>query len=397
MGTIRMFLKQHIWVLYFAFVITLPLKASINNTAIIALAITWIVAFSVRDAYGSIRRSWIYGALLINFLILFLSLLYSGDVKNGFSDITRKLPLLAIPWLFLFITEDQKRNLLRLYVITWFIVTIYSLITTFLKIGIQFDHLAYFSWKLPETLGIASNYYALFIGAGVLVVLDDVSKKYIFPDRSYHIGLCLYLILFLAMLGSRNVFFVVFAAVSFKIIYDVFKKSRGWALVTIAGCVLSFLLVFIKFPYLKSKTLSIYELGIEKEPRYMEFVSGISVIREFPLFGVGIGDVDHHLNRYYQLYHFTEGLEKKYNVHNEYLYHGMAAGIPGLLSFLVFTILCIRASWLSGKFLPRAFCALFFLASLTEVILFRNKGIAFFAFFLSLLFITRTDEKSPAH
>ena len=394
---VKTFLQRYYHVLYYAFVISLPLKPSINNGVVITAVAIWILAFHKKQIILQLTKSPIYLAITTNFIVLALSLIYTSDMDAGISAVTRKIPLLIVPIIMMEVKVSERHNIVRLYIITWLLACLFSVVSTVIVYGSFFEDFAYYCWRLPDTLGVSANYYALFVGMAFLLIINDTSKKEIFPSIWHHVvtGICF--ILFLALLASRNVFFSIIVITAIKISYDLRKNVSPWlALSIVVIGVVSIWTIFQLFPYLSERTTSVYTLGLKNEPRYLEIKSGIETFLEEPILGVGIGDTDDYLQKYYHRYNFLEGIEKKYNVHNEYVYNAMSAGIAGLLSFLALTIFSVIFAWRSGDFLPRAFCAFFFIACFTEVVLFRNKGIAFFSFFVTFCLINYHHEKDSS-
>jgi O-antigen ligase len=130
------------------------------------------------------------------------------------------------------------------------------------------------------------------------------------------------------------------------------------------------------------------------DPRFFEFKAGAQVVSKNFLIGVGVGDIQNHLDEAYQKSGFQQGVDEKLNVHNEFLHDTMAVGVVG---FLLVTSAAIASFWNAFRaknFLQFGFAVLFFLCCMSEVMLNRQKGITFFAFFICLLYIVPTDEKN---
>ncbi len=114
-------------------------------------------------------------------------------------------------------------------------------------------------------------------------------------------------------------------------------------------------------------------------------------IREAPLLGYGIGDVQQVLNEKYKAVSPVL-LEKQYNSHNQFLGIWLGTGIIGLSLFLIFLVYTLRAIWRSGEYLW--FSVLFFLALnlFTENLIDRQLGALTF-FFLFNLFLAARPRK----
>jgi O-antigen ligase len=151
--------------------------------------------------------------------------------------------------------------------------------------------------------------------------------------------------------------------------------------------------IFVSVPFLREKTLSIFE---RKDPRYFETKAGLEVYKQSPVFGLGITDFEPPLMKEYEKLGFQEGIDNSYNDHNEYLHLAIIAGLPALLCFILILVECFRQALRRHSYFGMAFNILFFASCLTEVVLNRHKGIIFFAFFATLIYIFPKHEKDPA-
>lgn len=128
--------------------------------------------------------------------------------------------------------------------------------------------------------------------------------------------------------------------------------------------------------------------------------ANLHLIKEKPLFGYGIGDVQIELNRYYSSKIKTSGtfktiLNKELNSHNNYAFLWLSGGILCVILFFLgfgyFFYLSIRnQNWLFFFFL-----IIIFVNMLTENILSRINGILFFSLFTGL-FLISSQQSQPS-
>lgn len=121
-------------------------------------------------------------------------------------------------------------------------------------------------------------------------------------------------------------------------------------------------------------------------------------IKQQPILGYGVGDVDAQLQSCYDSTFTNTDTYKvtSYNSHNQYLKIVLSAGFIGLILFLVSMLHLIKVSIEHRSVLYVCFVSFVFLNFCFENILSRHDGVLFFGFFSALFFFTNTqqDEKS---
>ena len=118
----------------------------------------------------------------------------------------------------------------------------------------------------------------------------------------------------------------------------------------------------------------------------MEFTrASFHIIKQYPWFGVGTGDVPQAFSQAYDEIHSPLKAEFRFRAHNQYLAIAVAFGLVGL-AFFVFVLLY---PWLSSKrnhtYLFMVFLCIMLLSMFPEDTLETQAGATLFAFFVSLL------------
>ena len=139
-------------------------------------------------------------------------------------------------------------------------------------------------------------------------------------------------------------------------------------------------------PYLKDR-ISQMARGVQYDPRYPVFKTCLEIIWDYPVFGVGIGDVQDVLKERYQENNFQEAFINNYNPHNDLLQIQVTTGIVGTIIYLFLIVQILKRAWTKRNIFMISFTVLYLITSLTESVLERNKGVIFFAFFISIVFI----------
>jgi O-antigen ligase len=131
------------------------------------------------------------------------------------------------------------------------------------------------------------------------------------------------------------------------------------------------------------------------EPRMVRWAVAWKLIRSKPLTGYGTGSEMPLLKDAY----YREKLYEPYlyglNTHNQFLRCWLTTGIAGLLIYLGLLGFCLVQAWKRKDLVWTCFLVLVTLVSCGENILDVQKGIFYFAFFLSFFFFTNTliDEQ----
>ncbi len=387
------------------FIITLPLPYRYGNFALIPIALYWLATGKFRDSWRLTKESLTIQLFTALFIIILLSILTSEKFDYRFSFIERYLCLLGFPIAFSSFRLSQRdvESLLFVFVGVCTVCAIYSLISTLIVYDLSLtdfaipENLSYFSWVLPETLNLKSNYYSLFVGFCLIIISEKLFRKSQRHHKILFILLFCFLFMFLALLSSRTSFFAVVIVFVFYLLTMFFQnKFRvGKSLVIVAGLV--FLVVAaLQVPFLHSKIIQVLEGGTKGDPRYILFQCGWRLFSENFLFGVGICDVKEIALRCYDTFNDGEAIENKYNFHNAFLQIAVSTGILGLVAFTALLANLFVQAIKAKRITHVGFIFLFTLGCITESLLTRNKGLIFFSTFASLLFILKPYEKNPS-
>jgi len=126
---------------------------------------------------------------------------------------------------------------------------------------------------------------------------------------------------------------------------------------------------------------------INIEPRTRSWYSSVNLIKEKPLFGIGLNSRDK-LAEEHRRQGFNVEADFRLNSHNQFLETQLAFGIPGtliLLWMLLTPLIKRRSSWNPDLIIP--FLIIVCVSMLFESILVRQWGIMFFVLFYCILLI----------
>jgi O-antigen ligase len=111
--------------------------------------------------------------------------------------------------------------------------------------------------------------------------------------------------------------------------------------------------------------------------------SAVVAIGEKPFFGEGTGGEQTALNRAYEAKGYSEGIERSYNAHNQYLTFMLRNGIVELLCFIALLVYCFNKGIRLNNYSFLIFVMTFALTNITESCLNVQRGTVFFYFFVA--------------
>lgn len=383
----------------------------VHSTLIIIIAAIAAFHFLIYGRkFWTIKKTIILLSLGSLCVLYVLSLLQANNFDTGSKMIVRTAPLLLLPFSFLSLKEnhwsERKLNIiLYIYVISVLIFQFYLHISFFEAI---YDT-KLSSWeirsKIETKTKVHGTYLSIWIGFAILVVL-----RFLFNMKKRKVVVFLgismmgYFFYWLQILGARMPFFATIIASVWLVLSLCRIANRTISIIYIllffAG-----LLIFWKPISNKIEELANYEeaIPVGKYENTNPFISNENIrsviyycafekIKQKPLLGYGVGNVDNQLQECYDSeFKHTDLFTRFYfNAHSQYLQLLLTTGTLGLLVFLASIVFWIRES--SYKlYLP--FLILALLCFVFENILSRHDGIMFFAVFNTILFFFRSESK----
>lgn len=334
-------------------------------------------------------------AFPLYFLIMLISLLYTGNLPDGVDLIVRSLSLLLFPIIFLFVKEDASSVrklfdfLLYGLVCSFFMnlsTVLYDVFTTVQVETISLWEQVTMSWRLFMNDQFSNVVSPSYVSLYILLVLSYYLKKEL--NTVWRLFCVLILFGYLFLLGNEAAYYTLFV-MGMLLIWKVKDKSKRYLLVCL------FLLgtiVFVKNPHFfhnRGRTydtgLNTQELPISEPDRWLTWKAAVMAIDEAPLLGYGIGDAkDVLVAKYKELgVEYQNHIKHRYNAHNQFLQTWLETGVIGIFILLfVFTWLAFYMRRSSNEF--AVFLALF-IALMFESMLVRFNGIVFFSIIVPLL------------
>ncbi len=381
--------------LIYLYAFLLPLPNNLKSGALILLALVWLGNLKTN---ASNLKYLVQNKVFLPFVFLYalylLSFFLSQNKKEAVDFIILLLSVPLLPILFYKkLTKEQVRKAILIFTFSILFVSLFAIYKTYTLYFHAFPltaanlrnlDWAYFSFSLPISIGFHAPYFSLYMGIGLVILLNEAVIQMRHRHVIFflvHILLSFYFFTFIALLSSRTALFATVVAVAVIAATYLLQKRRFFIIAVIfislaTGSYTAYRIV----PYLRDKMSS---LAGSSERMYM-WQAAIGVIKDNPVFGVGTGDNKEVLLAKYRLISFEEGIEAKYNVHNQYLDIAVSLGMPGLIAFVLCIAAILRYSLRERKLILLAFIVIFALCCVTESLMHRQAGVVLFSFFSAI-------------
>jgi O-antigen ligase len=350
------------------------------------------------------------------FLLLhLLSLLHSDNQTEALRKISLKLPLFLSPLLWIPLSKLQLKQLQYIFLVFLYFVYITGAVSViiYLKNKVYFDELILQAKPIPLFFGYGIyhiqfsllNAIAALVGLYQLVFYTKTLPKWSFYlTLSFTIGS----ILSLHILSARTGILSFYVGLMSVILYVLLKKGNRKIAVRYLLILLVLPVVSILFSdSLKNRIINTQEdlhTIVNKENpndksiamRVEAWKTGIFLIKQNPLWGVGLGDLEEEMQAAYLLNKTLLSDFNRKNPHNQFIETGVHMGLPGtLILFLLFVVLCyhLRRNPLSLGVLI-CWLSSFFFESMLE----RQVSVFAFSYFLFFFFWLETSmQNNLAH
>lgn len=385
-----------------AFLITLPLDRFYSQLVLAALMLHTIIHLPA----GKFRKiPWPLLILLSSFFLLnIIGMIGSPDTKEATRDMQRQLAILIFPFLLYFTTIDlqvYRHKLMQAFTLSCCVIVIYLIghaVFTIYQNNLPFHSIlsGYFiNHNFSEPIGIHATYLSMYLSLSLaFCFLRFLEHR---SGRVFVIAMILILTAGLIQLASRSVLIATcvycMAGLLFFIAQKKIKPAYGIVFVVLAAIIT---LGFTSIGTLENRLIlglkkdlatSVIEPGYQ-EPRIERWRCAYSIIHESPFFGHGSGTEKRLLKEKYYERKLYNSFLRELNAHNQYLSAWIKWGIAGLLVLLLTLALSARRAIQTKDALFFAFLVLISVVFFSENVVDVNKGIFFYAFFLSFFWLS---------
>ncbi|MCM4165941.1 MULTISPECIES: O-antigen ligase [unclassified Arenibacter] len=383
------------------------LKFNVASILIITVAVIGISSYYIKKE-GQTGSSLKYFILCSIFpIILIITLLYSHNINDGLNSIQRSLSIMVIPAVIFFFHPSISHKKVNLIIVVFgascLLLTFYiyfelfnsGTFLTFWEDDITF-------WENPfrtvlfnlQYVDIHPTYFSMWVLFIVLWLLNQLINT---KDKKTQILLLLIIgyFLFTILLFSARGPIIGFVIASFFLMLTKIKSIRGKFFVSVLSISL-IILAITQISFLKARFVDEFSAQKFRPPvgnahtssniRIGIYKCVLDIYGEYPILGVGVGDVQDKLDACYYQFHTRVYQETEYNTHSTYFQILLSGGLLGLIIFgLAGSYQFIIAINYENK-IYLAFLILIFTIMLFENLFSRMHGAIFYALFNSIFF-----------
>lgn len=305
-----------------------------------------------KNLLGFINNKYYLSVSLI-FFIFFISGIWSDDHAYFLNRMRIKLPFLFLPFAFYSVKGLNSKHIESLMCLFVAIITtsVFWSLAVFLS---DFNHYIEIYGKgqiLPTP--IHHIRYSLLVVSAVLMCIFLFFKSQHFNSRTFKLvsaSVAVLLIVYLHFLAVRSglmCLYVIFVS-SLVLLYGE-KAYRKWISAGVMVMVISIFLSWHFIPTIKNKigymkySLELFEQkenirDLSDSRRLGSIYAGLSLMKQHPWFGVGIGDLMDETNSWLEM-NYPELTDLELLPHNQYILTGTALGIPAMLFFVILSLM----------------------------------------------------------
>jgi O-antigen ligase len=395
----------------------LPVFGKLVPPFIILLFLNWIVDAPYLKTFRLVfreRQRFLLLSFSFIYLVYLIGLFYSQNMKYAREDLEIKLSLLIFPVIFSTLeagipSRKETGRILNFFVIGSVLGTLFLLgHSWYNETWRHMDHAFYYSnlsWFFHPT------YLSMYLAFSVAIIAWKITFA---PERIrplfkiLMIILTIYFFILIILLSSKaGLISLSFVLVFFSALFIVRKKNWITGLVMLITSMLMLYMGLQYFPFVTDRISSAEKTLAASTPinsdsrgstaeRLMVWKSGIEIIMEHPIFGIGTGDVKDELLSRYDRNKILPALNKRLNAHCQYIQTFISIGIAGFLLLLGMIILPLAVAFRRQQYLYVIFLLIFAVNIAFESMFETQAGVVFYSFFNIVFFITRNNDPVDA-
>lgn len=397
-------IQKVVLIIWLLMVLTIPFHKVLSSPLLILSFIIILFSGNYRSRwmYFTTHKRWMIFAAL--YLLVGYAYLRSTDKQEALRDANVKLYLLLIPVFmaaFGQVTQKAIQTFLNAFVFAcaaFGVVALGIALYDFIRTG---ENHFYYKYLVDFTF-IHPSYIAMFMVFAMIVIAREMITGYreISSRRIWVMLIAIaFFMLFVLLLTAKIAIASMFLALT--IAFIVWGRTYlGWkrtAFIAVIGNLVLFL-AMMALPYTRQRMLMLlhynevsYTNSVDSREEIWKAVG--QVADDHLWLGVGSGDAQQVLINQYAENGFTTGVEERYNAHNAYFQALVETGLPGMLFFLGFFLVCLWLAWKDKNYLWGAFLLLFMVNITTESMLKTQSGVVFFSFFNALLGLNSSRKR----
>lgn len=380
--------------------LSLPFNLFYSHLFLIGLALHTII--QIRKAAIKPLLTTTNIALTAVFFVTLLSIIYTTNKPQAFTELGRQVTILLIPLIFCFNPIDVKKyrhNFLLVFSLGCTITIIYLFLKALFTI--KYYHLpvtalassAFTNHNFSEPLEIHATFFSMQIAIALIYLLYVFVKE---KAKTYKLFLLIcsgILAVGILQLSSKSIFIALLLIINIALPWLILKGRSRIRFITISA---SLFIAVMAGIYTRDAFRERYITELKKDlsqstdaeltdPRLARWGVAISVGAQSPLIGHGAGTEIGLLKDLFFDHQFYRSYLAGLNAHNQFISFFIKSGIAGLMVYLFVLALGIRTAVVKRDLLLMAFMVIITAVSFSENFLDVDKGIFFYGVFFSLL------------
>lgn len=385
------------------FLIFLPFTRLLSELSLIGFTLCTLLNINTKKIAALLNKKVV--ALLAVYITGIAGMLYSPDIKEALNVSGRQLAILLFPILFVLNDIDlsaYRNNLLKIFgysitaaLLYLYGVAFYTIYKNHLPPGSLFSQ-GFMNHYFSLPIQLHATYLSMYVAFAVTIFLFFFQHHKNAGSRIFYCYCILVLLAGIIQLSARMpllaLLFIVIIVFPFFLLQG--KTRARFLFGVIVLCTLATLVIYNIDSY---KTRYVGELkndiGIDTlnveytEPRVIRWKAEMELIKKSPVLGYGSGSEKSLLHEMFVQKQLPIAASRYFNSHNQYMSFWFNTGIPGLLCYLFTLCYGFILAWKQRDTIFTGFMIVIAMVSFSENILFLNKGIFFYSFFISLFFL----------
>jgi O-antigen ligase len=336
------------------------------------------------------------------FLVQLIAVFYSSNIAEGLAIIEKKSSLCYLVIIISSVPLLIKQDLRKIAMALIAGVGIMSLFAV--ARGLYFYatggtwHLTYGS--LIDFSNMHPGYLSMYVVSCIVLLVGKLSEVNSSYPKYKIIGLLallswFFVFCFLLQARTALIFLIIYSLVAIP--YILIRKGKMKLAISGLLVLLSVMsIAFWKIPALKERFTSMNKVSYHSkdQTRYINsdnsrasmWEASWNIIKRYPLTGTGTGDFTAQLKKEFRRIGFLKykHMQSISNAHNQSLQSWGSAGIAGILSYLLMSLVPLYLAIKQKDPLYIALFAMFFITNITECMLEAQSGVVFFAMLICL-------------
>lgn len=381
--------------LILAFII--PWPARIFTPVLIGIcAYLLITMISQRQFDFGVFRTKIYLLMLASLLVLAIGLVHTNDLRAGLTDLERNSMLMIFPF-FIYQWRQFNVNVTALgfsFLAGIVLLTLFGFIYAFFALNAE--ELLKMFWQghsyYSNFTSLHPTYLATFLVFGFFFITEHLRKHSHELSRAAVIRFILVLLYFFVLIiFLRARISIVIFGLTLVAYFVLIASSVGKKLIILASCIVTLIIglmiVDVDNLFIAYGRNSLWAV----EDRMAIWRSTWEGYKLSPLLGAGTGGAQYLIDEGFLKTGYDYGLDNAYNAHNQYLQNLCRNGILDLLLFVVICAVCYYKAIKQKVVMFFIFLFIVNVTMITETFLGKQKGIAFFYFFISAYMFLKNE------